>query len=86
MHHNSECGCGHHSHQGHAGMAHHPHQGHGGMAHHGGGGGCCCGGGSRGRHFYTKEETITHLEDYLKQLQAEARGVEEHLNKLKTEK
>ena len=76
MHHDNQCGCGHHSRQGHGGMA----------PHHGGGGGCCCSGGFQGRHFYTQEEMLTHLEGYLKQLQAEAKGVEEHINKLKTGK
>ena len=75
MHHNNECGCG-----------HHPHQGHGGMAHHGGEGVCCCAGGFQGRHFYTKEEMITHLENYLKQLQAEVKGLEEHISQLKADK
>ena len=96
MHHNKECGCEHHSHQGHGGMEshhkecgyeHHSRQGHGGMASHHGGGGCCHSGGRfQGRHFYTKEEMITHLENYLEQLKAEAKGVEEHINKLKADK
>ena len=75
MHHNNECGCGHHS-----------RQGHGGMTYHHGGGGCCCAGGFQGRHFYTKEEMITHLENYLKQLQAEVKGLEEHISQLKADK
>jgi len=75
MHHNNECGCGHHS----------P-QGHGGMASHHEGGGCCCTGGFSGRHFYAKEEMTTHLENYLEQLKAEVKGVEEHINKLKSGK
>ena len=55
MHNKGECGCEHHG--------HHGHQGHGGASHHGGG--CCCSGGFTGRHFYTSEEMIDHLEKYL---------------------
>ena len=61
--------------------------GHGESGHHQGG--CCCHSGYSGhggRHFYSQEERIQHLEEYLKQLQAEAKGVEEHINKLKSEK
>lgn len=75
MHHKSECGCEHHG--------HHGHQGHG-MASHHHGGGCCCSGGFTGRHFYGREETIKHLESYLEQLRAEIKGVEEHLEHLKS--
>jgi len=67
------------------------------MHHGGGGGGCCCcgchyGGGMHHgpgfglfghRRFISKEEVITHLEEYLKQLKAEAAGVEEHIAELK---
>lgn len=70
MHHTSECGCGHHAHAGH-GMGGHHH------------GGCCSGPGVSRRHFFTQEEIIEHLEEYLKQLQAEAKGVEEHIKRLK---
>jgi len=35
------------------------------------------------RRFPTKEETIREMEDYLKQLQAEVKGVEEHLTEMK---
>ena len=64
-----QSGCGHHS-------------GHGSMesSHHGG---CCCTSGHGNRRFFTQEEMIKHLEDYLKQLQSEAKGVEEHIEKLK---
>ncbi len=37
------------------------------------------------RRFVSREEVISNLEEYLKQLQAEAKGVEEHLAKLKKE-
>ena len=76
MHHKHECGCEHHG--------HHGDRGHGMASHHGGG--CCCSGGFSGRHFYTSEEMIAHLEKYLEQLKAEVKGVEEHLEQLKTSK
>lgn len=37
------------------------------------------------RRFLTKEEELAHLEEYLKKLQAEATGVEEHIAELKKE-
>jgi hypothetical protein len=37
------------------------------------------------RHFISKEEIITKLQEYLNQLQAEAKGVEEHIDALKKE-
>ena len=74
---------------------HHGYPGGGGMYH---GGGCCCGCGChRGggmhhghgefmqRHFISKEEVIPKLEEYVKQLQAEAQGVEERIAELKKE-
>ena len=86
--HHRDCGCG-----GHGGES-------GGM-HHGGGCCCCgCGCGCHHgggihhgpdfglfghRRFISKEEVITHLEEYLKQLKAEATGVEEHIAELKKE-
>jgi len=55
--------------------------------------GCNCGCGSHHgsgfapgfgqRHFISKEEIITHMEEYLKQLRAEAAGVEERITELK---
>lgn len=66
--------------------------------HHGGGGGsqCCCGGGghSQGnccgerpfgfrRWFSTAEDEAATLEQYLKDLEAEAKGVRERLAELK---
>lgn len=62
-------GCQRHAHHGPQGMGHHP------RGHHGPGHGF--------RHFPTREEIIAQLEEYLKQLQAEAKGVEEHIEKLK---
>ena len=72
---------------------HHGYPGGGGMYH---GGDCCCGCGChRGggmhhghgefmqRHFISKDEVIAKLEEYLKQLQAEAQGVEERIAELK---
>jgi hypothetical protein len=38
------------------------------------------------RHFVSKEEIIGHLEEYLKQLKAEAAGVEEHIATLRESK
>jgi hypothetical protein len=35
------------------------------------------------RRFFTREEKIAHLEEYLKQLQAEIQGVEEYLAELR---
>ena len=64
---------------------------HGGHGGHHGHGGCCHGGEGRGfgpgspfrRHFPTREEQIAWLEEYLKELQAEAKGVEERIAELK---
>jgi len=66
------------------GFEKHPHHGHSGSCQHHSG--CCCTGGGTSRHFFTKEEMITHLEKYLEQLQSEAKGVEEHINNLKSVK
>ena len=73
MCHTSEYGCEHHGHHGHhgPGRAGHHHRG------------CCRALGYLPRHFPTKEEAITQLEEYLKQLQAEAKGVEEHIAELR---
>jgi hypothetical protein len=48
----------------------------GGWRHHRG---CCCDTGYTQRHFPTKEESIEELQEYLKQLKAEAKGVEERI-------
>jgi hypothetical protein len=68
--------------------------------HHGGGCCCCydCGchhsgrihhrhgfGGFGQRRFPTREEIIAELEEYLKQLKAEAKGVEERIAELRKE-
>jgi len=37
------------------------------------------------RHFISGEEMITRLEEYLKQLHAEAKGVEEQIAEMKKE-
>ena len=99
MHHETECGWEQHGHGGGPGMSHGGkwgHHGYGGwdrMQH----SGCChCGchygsgmhhGSSFGsfghRRFISKEEVIAHLKEYLKQLKAEAAGVEEHIAELK---
>ena len=64
--------------------------GHGGHhGHHGYGGGCCCGPVAWGtgfpfeRRFPTREERIAWLEEYLKDLQAEAQAVEERIAEMK---
>jgi NADH:ubiquinone oxidoreductase subunit C len=50
--------------------------------------GCCCQpGGLHGhpvqRHFPSREERIARLEEYLKEVQAEAKAVEERLAEMK---
>ena len=74
--HSGDCGCGGHGH----------HDMHRAWGHHSG---CSCGchrheGMGFRRHFIPREEIIARLEEYLKQLQAEAKGVEEHITELKT--
>ena len=71
-----DCGCGGHEQHGIDREWHHPvgcscgcHQHHEGMGFH--------------RHFISREEIITRLEEYLKQLQAEAKGVEERIAEMK---
>ena len=62
------------------------HSGHGeNWRHHGHGAGCCQPGGFHGhhRHFPSREERIGQLEEYLKDLKAETKGLEEHLEKLR---
>ena len=55
--------------------------------HHGWGAGasCCCGGHPSGFHrrFSTREEETAGLEDYLKELEAEAKGVRERLAEIR---
>ena len=66
----NEGGCGYPAHHAHWGGGHH-HRG------------CCCTPGYLPRRFLTREEIISQLEEYLKNLQAEAKGVEERLAELK---
>jgi len=47
--------------------------------------GCCCHPGYGLRQFPTREEIIAQMEEYLKQLQAEVKGVEERLAQLRKE-
>jgi len=91
MHNEEDYGCGQHGkphgeqyeerHEGHSGDC-----GCGGHEHHGG---CRCGchqlhrGTRFHRRFISREEIAAKLEEYLKQLQAEAKGVEERLAELK---
>ncbi len=94
-HHHSDCGC--HGRHG-EGRMHHGCNcgcGCGGYGHHMGGFGRMGMMGPRmmgmgmgagmgfGRRFISREEIITRLEEYLKQLQAEAKGVEERIAELK---
>ena len=81
-----ECGCGHHDERDHDCCQEH-HGGHEcgcGDRH---GHSCCCGGGEPGRHFrrrfHTREERLAALEEYLKDLQAEVKAVEEQMAELK---
>jgi len=67
--HYGNCGCEHPGH--HATMEQWPH-------HRG-----CCAHGYPPRHFPTREEIMAQLEQYLKDLQAEAKGVQEHIAELK---
>ena len=68
----SEHGCGHHGHHGNHGPGRAGH-------HHWD---CCCASDYPPRHFLTREEVIAQLEEYLKNLQAEAKGVEERIAEL----
>ena len=92
------CGCGGHGHHNgeSSEQRHEGHHGDCGCGGHGRGenqgrhhGGCNCGchrhQGGMGFHrrFISQEEIVARLEDYLKQLQAEAKGVEERIAELK---
>ncbi len=82
MCHENECSCGHEAH--HSQRGEWEHHGGYGRGHHSG---CGCGHFGHGhRRFFTKEEIIARLEEYLKELQAEAKGVEERLAELRREK
>ena len=74
--HGGDCGCGQHEQHGadrewrhHGGCSCGCHQQHGGIEFH--------------RRFFSREEILPKLEEYLKQLQAEAKGVEERIAKMK---
>jgi hypothetical protein len=77
----------HHGHHKHDHCEHHRHH----CEHHRHHGGASCGhwgegmpaGGGFRRRFFSREERIAELEQYLKDLQAEARGVEEELARLR---
>ena len=73
MCHTSEYSCQHHGHHGH----HAPEM----AGHHGRE--CCCAMGYPARYFPTREEVIAQLEEYLNNLQAEAKGVQERIDELK---
>ncbi len=68
-HHHGGCGCGHHGHHAPWDVGHHREHHH--IP------------GYRRRRFLTREEVIAQLEEYLKNLQAEAKGVEERIDDLK---
>ena len=69
MHHQNDCGCGHSGHQTRHQWGHNV-------------GGCCMP--HHGvRRFFTREEIIAELEEYLTELRAEVKGVEERLAELK---
>jgi hypothetical protein len=76
--HGRDCGCGGHGHhERQTGSAPHP--------------GCTCachqpqGGAGFRRRFISRQEVIDNLAEYLKQLQAEAKGVEERIAEMKKE-
>jgi hypothetical protein len=94
MHSEEDCGCRQHGkhHGGHGedcGCGGHGHHGINREWQHYGGCNCGChkeqGGMKFHRQFVSQEEIIAGLEEYLKQLQAEAKGVEERLAELKKE-
>lgn len=92
MNREEECGCGQHG-EHHGEHYEERHEGHnedcgcGGHGHHAEGCGCGChqhhGGMRFQRHFISQEEIISRLEEYLKQLQSEAKGVEERIAEMK---
>jgi hypothetical protein len=76
--HSGDCGCGGHENHGMERELHHH-------------AGCSCGchqhqgGLGFNRRFISREEVVNRLEEYLKQLQAEAKGVEDRIAELKKE-
>jgi hypothetical protein len=97
MYHETECGCGQHGHGEQNGMGHAQSECDqhvypvGIRLHHSSSCDCGCdcgcgghhGGGLMQRRFVSKEEVTNQLEDYLKQLKAEAKGVEERIAEIK---
>jgi len=84
MYHHYGCGCERHIY---TERRHHPHEGcgcerhtHPPVAHHGCG---CVHHRYPPRRFPSREEIIQEMEEYLKQLQAEVKGVEERLAEMK---
>jgi hypothetical protein len=69
MHHQNDCGCGHSGNH----IGHKP----------GHNVGVCCTPGHGRRRFFTKEEIVGELEEYLAELRAEVKGVEERLAELR---
>jgi len=47
--------------------------------------GCCCSTGYTPRRFPTREEIIEELEEYIGQLRAEVKGVEERIAEIRKE-
>jgi len=72
MCHPVDCGCGQHAHQV-PWRRWHGHRG------------CCCAPEYAPRCFPSREEIIEGMEEYLKQLRAEAKGVEERIAELRRE-
>lgn len=70
MCHPIDCGCGHPGHHAFRAGWHHPV-------------GCCCEPGYGHRLYPTREEAVKELEEYLKHLKAEMKGVEERIAELK---
>ncbi len=69
MCHTNEYGCGYPARHAPSSVSHHPWG--------------CCAPGYGSRRFFTREETISQLGEYLEQVQAEAKGVEERIDDLK---
>ena len=72
MHHDTNCGCGQHGHHEAAGRGTHDND-------------CCCTHGYGRRRFFSRKEIIAELEEYLNNLRAEIKGVEERITQLKKE-
>ena len=70
MCHHHEFGCGHPAHHAVWGMGHHV-------------SGCGCGAHGYPQHPATREESISQLEQYLKDLQAQAKVLEERIDEMK---